>query len=351
MNRVVIIFSLCALFFSSCKKEDASETTVTADPSGMGAYVSNEGSFMNNNASVSYIAQNGSVLSDPYFDANNFPMGDVLQSIAFQGNRGFAVLNNSQRVTIFDRITFEHIGEIEGCDYPRHMLPLSSSKAYLTNGSMSGQVLIVDLNTLSISGSVNVGNGPERMTRSGDVVFVANSGGWLSDNTVSIINATNDAFLNSVTVGDRPIDMVTDATSDVWVLCAGVVLYDENWNITGHTAASLYRLAQDGTVEWSALIGNEGDHPDDLAVSPDGQTVYYNNNGIHSLSISAPDEPHSVMLSGAFHSLDVNPETGDLWLTSIPDFVTQSTVYRYSSGGALISSWQTGIGANGVWWR
>jgi hypothetical protein len=57
------------------------------------------------------------------------------------------------------------------------------------------------------------------------------------------------------------------------------------------------------------------------------------------------------MLSGAFHSLDVNPETGDLWLTSIPDFVTQSTVYRYSSGGALISSWQTGIGANGVWWR
>lgn len=324
---------------------------VPADPSGIGAYVSNEGSFMNNNASVSYISPAGSVLSDPYFDANNFPLGDVLQSLAFQGSRGFAVLNNSQRVTVFDRITFEHIGVIEGCDYPRYLLPVSSSKAYLTNGSMSGQLLIVDLNTLTISGSVNVGNGPERMTRSGEIVFVANSGGWLSDNTVSMINATNDSFLDAVTVGDRPIDLVTDATGDVWVLCAGVVLYDENWNVTGHTAASLYRLSSDGSVEWSALIGNEGDHPDDLAISPDGQMVYYHNNGVHSLAVSDPDQPHTTVLAGTFSSMDVHPETGEFWLTSIPDFVTPSTVYRYTASGVLKNSWTTGIGANGVWWR
>jgi len=293
------------------------------------------------------------VLSDPYFDVNNFPVGDVLQSLAFQGNRGFAVVNNSQRVTVFDRITFEHIGEIEGCDYPRFMLPVSSSKAFLTNGAMSGQVLIVDLNTLTVSGSVNVGNGPERMTRTGEIVFVANSGGWLSDNTVSLINASNDSFLDAVTVGDRPIDLVTDATGDVWVLCAGVVLYDENWNVTGHTVASLYRLSADGTVEWSAMIGNEGDHPDDLAISPDGQIVYYNNNGIHSLSVSDPDQPHSTVLNGTFYSLDVHPETGDLWLTSSPDFITPSpsTVFCYSSTGILKNSWSAGIGANGVWWR
>jgi YVTN family beta-propeller protein len=337
------------LVLASCKKEEGG-TLPDAAPGG--AYVSNEGSFMNSNASVSFIAHDGQVLEDPFYDRNETPLGDVLQSLMFAGNRGYAVLNNSQRVVVFDAESFAYIGAVEGTDYPRHMLAVDSQKAYLTNGSMNGQVLIVDLNSRSVSGSVAVGNGPEQLVRSGNHVYVANSGGWLEDASVSVLDITTDQVVTTVPVGDRPVDLVTDHSGNIWVLCAGRVIYDASWNITGHTPAMLYRISSaDHAVSWSAQVGETGDHPDDLAISPSGDQVYYNLNGIRRIEVSQPELPGQIVVGGDFHSLDVHPQSGEIWITSVPDFVSRSNVMRYAPSGEWVGTWQAGIGANGVYWR
>ncbi|MFN9800264.1 MAG: YncE family protein [Bacteroidota bacterium] len=349
MNTRILVLITGVLFFSSCRKEEPEAPA--ADSAGLGAYVSNEGSFMNSNASITYITPGGSSLQDPFLDRNGFPIGDVLQSLAFSGEKGFAVVNNSQRIIAFNRFTFAFEGEVDGLSYPRYMLPLDNGKAYVSNGSMDGELVILNLSDLSVAGSIPVGKGPERMAKSDDLVAVTNSGGWLSDQTVTLIHAPTDQVTATITVGDRPIDLVVDASGDFWVLCSGKALYDDSWNIIGHTDASLWRLSgADGHVEWTTQLGVNGDHPDDLAISPDGEMIYFNLAGIHALSAIQPESGYTVIIPGNFHSLDVHPANGEIWLTSVPDFVSSSEVLRYRPSGALITTYQSGIGSNGVWW-
>jgi len=345
-----ISFALIASLLFSCKK-DTPPDGQTVNPA-TGAYVTNEGSFLNVNASVSYISSSGNVLVDPYFDKNNVPLGDVLQSLLLQSNRGFAVLNNSSRIEVFNSADFSNIATVEGLDYPRSIIAVSDQKAYITSGAIDGTVFILDMTTYALTGAVAVGMGPEKMTISGDHVFVTNSGGFSEDHTVSVINSSLDAVVTTIDVGDRPVDAITDALGRVWVLSAGAIEYDDNWVEIGHTAAMLHCIdPTDFSIIWSAELGVLGNHPDDLAVSSDGTKVYFNLDGVRELNANSPTLPGEMIIPGAFSSLDVHPSNGEIWTTSISNFVSNSSVYRYSSSGVLKGTFEAGIGSNGVYWK
>ncbi|MCC6599095.1 MAG: hypothetical protein IT223_00300, partial [Crocinitomicaceae bacterium] len=86
------------LFLNACKKD---ESTPTPSPVGgylSGIYVANEGNFLSNNASVTFISDNGTVMEDPYFDVNGVSLGDVLLQFLPLDGKGYAVVNNSQKV-------------------------------------------------------------------------------------------------------------------------------------------------------------------------------------------------------------------------------------------------------------
>lgn len=345
----VFLLLLGMACITGCRKEK--DPAPAAGPAGPPTYVSNEGSFMNVNASLTYIDAEGQVYDDPFFEANGAPVGDVLQSLAFSGDRGYAVVNNSQKVVVFRTSDFSVAGEITGCDYPRHMVAYEG-RGYLTNGALDGQVLVADLSTNTLVNGIAVGRGPERLLVHDEKLFVANSGGWDEDHTVSVIALPSETLVASITVGDRPVDLVADANGLVWVLSAGRVLYDASWNVTGHTPAMLHAIdPNDHSVVTSLQVGGLGDHPDDLAVSPDGYHIYVNLEGIRRLDVAAPEWPGTLVISGSFNSVDVHPESGEIWTTSVPDFVSPSEVYRYSAEGVLKGSYAAGIGSNGVYWR
>lgn len=342
--------ALIALFFWACKKDNNDPNLPNV--SGAGAYVTNEGNFMNNNASISFISADGVVSEDPYFDRNGVPIGDVCTSLALRDGIGCAVLNNSQKLVVFDASTFAHARVIEGFSYPRHILMPESGTAYVTDGAFAGFVRVVNTTTGQIEQSIAVGNGPERMAISGGLLFVANSGGWTTDQTVSVIDMNTHNVVATVNVSDRPVALVTDASGMVWALCSGEVLYDEFWNVTGHTPARLHRIdPSDFSVSFSAVVGEEGDHPQSLSVSPDGQSLYYIIGGIRRLETTALVMPGELVVSGAFSSVNVHPQNGSLWTTSVSNFVSNSTISNYTTAGQLIRTFNTGIGANGVYWR
>jgi hypothetical protein len=54
------------------------------------------------------------------------------------------------------------------------------------------------------------------------------------------------------------------------------------------------------------------------------------------------------LLDGVHNTVDCDQSTGDLWLTSMPDFVSNSTVIKVSSSGSIISEYEAGIGAHSV---
>jgi YVTN family beta-propeller protein len=352
MKNKLLLCALVVLLFS-CKKND--QETNNTDSTGeflTGRYILNEGAFNQNNAGISYIDLSGELTNDLYLMRNNVELGDVLQSFTVIGNRGYAVLNNSQKIEVISLNNFKRVATISGLDYPRYMADGGNGKAYVSNGSMSGDLKVIDVASGNIESSIAVGNGPERLLVYGGFLYVCNSGGWLTDNRVSVIDLSDNSVVSEITVGDRPVDIVADNTGNIWVLCSGETLFDANWNVVGHTNATLCRISSSThEVTASEQIGIAGDHPSQLEINPAGTVLYYENNGVFALDLSTGEFPGDEIISDDRWSLNVDPVNGDIWCAAVPDFSGPSTMYQYNASGILQKSFVTGIGTNGVVFR
>lgn len=350
MKKFLFLFVISSLALVSCKKEEEEtmdDQTINIDYRS-GALVSNEGAFGSGNASVSWVSSSSAV-NELFENTNNLPLGDVLQSVAIHNDRAYAILNGSQKVEVVNLKDFTSRGTITGCDYPRYFLGIDADKAYLSNGSLAGEVLILDLNDLSIESSITVGGGPEKMVHNGSYVFVANSGGWGDDSTVSVIDPTTDEVVNTLNVGDRPTDLVVDANNEVWVICAGATEYDENWQIIAETPSYVAHLsaAGDEVIEMVQL-GETGDHLKHIAISDDGTELYFLLDGVRTMNIDNAILNENALISVSANSIDVDPNTGDLYLTTVPDFISNEEIMIYSNAGSLLRTVQVGIAPNGV---
>jgi YVTN family beta-propeller protein len=350
MRKQNLIFVVLLLFtFFSCKKED----NELPEKAKKGMLISNEGGFNKNNGSVSFFNTDSLEVINDYFKiVNKRPLGDVVQSVSVHNNKAYIVVNNSQKVEVVDIETFNSIATITGVSYPRYFLGIDNNKGYLTNGNMKGNVYVIDLNTYKITDSITVGNGPEYLLKTGDYVYVANSGGWIFDSTVSVIDVNTNKVTNTVKVGDCPVDMVVDKDNNVWVLCKGRVEYDWNtFSIINETPSKIVKInTLTKKVDKEILIGEVGDYynPYRIAIGKDLGTIYFTENGgVYSFNINADENSISKIISKNFYGLEVNPADGNIYGLFAPGFDVQGYLFRYNDKGALIDSFEVGIGPNG----
>lgn len=349
MKKLFYFLSVSILLFACKKDEESAPVQSVPEQTSFGFYVLNEGNFMANNASISYINASFEVSLDPYFDANGVSLGDVLQSFTTYENKGFAVLNNSNKIEVFDLATWENLATISGITYPRHILNGGNGKLYVTAGAMSGQVFVIDANSYTILGQINVGNGPERMTLRNNKLYVCNSGGWLEDNTVSVIDLTSNTVLTTIAVGDRPVDIDHDASGNVWVMCQGKTVWNNDFTqIIEETPGRLVAIdISSDEVVLNEVISAIGEHPSVLEIADNSNTVYYINNEVFQYNTLSGELPGTSVLNGNFNTLNIR-SNGELWLTSVSDFVNPSTVFRYSSSFELLNEFTVGMGTNAV---
>ncbi len=348
---MTLLLSAALVASTGCKKENEKEPEpepiVTS-----GMVVACEGSFNQNNASLHWIGDDGVERNNIFLEANGVSPGDVLQSYREFNGLGYLVMNNSQKVEVVNAENFESLGTITGCDYPRDVFILSQQKGYLTNGNTAGQVLIFNPTTRNIIGAIDVGNGPEQLTYNGQFVFVANSGGWASDNTVSVINPLNDQVVSTVTVGDRPVSVMNDYQNNIWVLCAGAIEYDENWNIVDESAARLMRIDGNAHVVTADLtLGEIGDHPSTMTMSPDQQSIYIVNESLLTFDINTANLSPGPVTNGSFSSIGVDAQTGNIYVASVPDYINEDEIFVYSSSGTLLKTIGTGIAPRSMVYR
>jgi YVTN family beta-propeller protein len=351
MRKQIIYFSFFTLLvLTGCKKKEQEITLLPDDRDyTTGTYVSNEGSFLSNNASISWIDADGAVTNDLFHLVNGVELGDVLTALLIEDGLLYAVLNNSQKIEVIDLASFSRTEVITDAslDYPRSILSVDSEKAYITNGSLNGNVLVLDKSTNSIQSQISVGNGPEGMVKNSNHVFVANSGGWGTDNTISIIDLLSDEVVETVSVGDRPSSVVVDSEGDVWVLCSGETQYDDDWNVVGHTLPGLYEIdVDDFSIKSTVEIGEEGDHPRSMSISPDGLTLYFINNELYSISTNGGTSA-AQMNPGPFGTVDCN-QSGEIWVTQIPDYITPGMIFELDQAGNTLNEFECGIAPNSV---
>jgi YVTN family beta-propeller protein len=321
-----------------------------------GVYIVNEGTFMASNGSISYFDPNAGQITNGVFEAANLrPAGDVVQSFAIVGDTtGYIVVNGSGKVEIVRLRDFKTTSAPIPVFYPRYFMQVSSNKGYLTAGSMQGLVYVVNLTTRTLADSVEVGYGPETMVRLEDKVFVANSGGWGADSTVSVLDVNTDQVSSVISVGKIPNDMALDKDNNLWVYCKGYATYspDPPYDLVSETDALIQKVdPSTGNILWQHSVGKAGDYtavPPKLAVSKDGSHIYYiRPDGVYDISTQNPVVPSTALIEGSYYGIEVNPTDGHIFLFE-GSFTGNGTMKVYDTFGLSIGQGTVGIAPNGA---
>ncbi|MCB0762254.1 MAG: hypothetical protein KDC12_12080 [Flavobacteriales bacterium] len=346
MKKTLLFLPLALALVNGCKKdEDVQQCEATANYN-EGALIVNQGAFQGNNGSITYVSDGGSATQQIFADANGIELGDVVQSLSIAGDLAYIVVNNSFKVEVVNRSTFERVATIADAalDYPRYTVDAHNGKTYLSNGAFGGKVFAIDQASHELLGSIDVGSGPEQMVYSNNYVFVANSGGWGMDSTVSVINTSTDEVVETIELSHRPVDLDVDGNGHVWVLCSGETLYDADWNVIGNTPAMVHQI--DGNtfeVMESIQFGLEGDHPVSMTINQANQSILVVAGGIHQLSISDLAAGWQQWAFDLFQTVDYDPFTQTVWAADVPTYTSSDMVHQLNTSGQIVESIEAGI--------
>jgi DNA-binding beta-propeller fold protein YncE len=331
-GRIILAACLFSLLItSSCDKDpEPDHSDFPRIIEGGGVFVINEGNFQSGNASLGYYdKQSGRMYNNLFFQANQAELGDILQSMVIHNGLAYLVVNNSGKIEVIDPFTCISQGKIDGLVSPRYLLPVSNTKAYVSN-LFGGQLNVIDLHANVISSSIPLTGWNEELTMlSGMVVSAGVDTGHLY-----FIDPATDQLTDSLWVGVAPASFATDAQGHLWVLCAG------DW--MSNTGAALVQISRHNFgVLHTHMLPEIGQTYTSLGISPDGTTLYMIGNGVYSWNLldRNPETEMLIPSSGRiFYGLSVDPVNGQIYVSDAVDFTQRGKVLIFDEEGREIGN-------------
>lgn len=341
-SNLLLCFAFLAIFTSSCSDENGDPQEPKGDYVN-GYFVTNEGPFQNGTGTITFVENGGPVSQNVYKNVNGEDLGNIVNSMYFADDKGYIVVNNSNKIVVVNRFTMEKEAVIDGDDIhnPRHFIA-SNGKGYISNwGDPSNTeddfITVVSLNDNSILATIPVGEGPERMLINSGNLFVCLQGGFGQNNKVVVINTDNDSVQEDLTVGDVPNSIVLDDNSDIWVLCQGKPSFTGD-----ETNGSLFKI-ESGSNTLSSFDFTTIQHPTLLNYESDD--LYYNLDGkVYRFGIDESDLPADAIegLDGYYYAMAIN--NGQLYATDAGDYASEGTLKVFNLvSGDLLQTISTGI--------
>lgn len=339
VKQILFSFLGATWLLSACgEKEDCCVLPPT-DGYAKGIFVVNEGPF-GGTGTISWFNPDTGETQDSLFEkANNGAvLGQFVQSLTFFNGKGYIVVNGANRVVVVDAKTFQFIDTIGGLFQPRFFLPIDNNTAYVSQwgaDGLTGSVAKIGLNTNSVLKTIPTGHGPEKMVRKGDRVYVANSGGYGVDSTLTEILISNDlSQILPLPYGKNPATLVWDsrASSDkVFYLCKGYFL--------------------DATPEGRLnYLGNSGfgapapAYADDLSLDPEtGEMYFIGSNTVYKALQFGTDFSTAPVLLRSVYGLGFDAEQDLLYCTDAKDFVSAGEVFIHKTDGTQLGSFRAGV--------
>ena len=145
MNKFksIALIALSGLFLQSCNNDDSPINNPEQGTYSKGVFVLNEGGMGSANADITYYNPNEKIsdtnpIQNIFKKANaGAQLGDVAQDFVFKGNKGYIVVNNSNKVEIVDNTSFKKVSTItENILNPRY-LAVTDKYIYVTNWGTS----------------------------------------------------------------------------------------------------------------------------------------------------------------------------------------------------------------------
>jgi DNA-binding beta-propeller fold protein YncE len=339
----LVAFSV-VLVFQGCSDDDGDKSASSVVT---GVLVANEGNFLAANGSVTYYnPEKDSVAQNIFRNAAGDFAGDVLQSITLDGERAYLVLNNSNTIEIANSTTFAREKTVAApiLDKPQYV-SIINGKAYisvwgpydadynLTNSS----IVVADAKTMTITDTIPTRPGVGELFYAGGYLF-ASINNFGAAHVISVIDPSTNEVIEDLGVTPGPSGMVLDANNRLWVICRGGYGTEDsyliNFDIKHFVQVQIHLDFQAGT---------------DLAVSPDGKTLYFTGgNNVYSMPVDSKEAPAAPLFTAEdvtdLYSFGVNPENGDFYVGDARSFSASGEVYVYASDGTAKTSFATGVG-------
>ncbi len=343
-NKWLIITLFSFLLLLSCETNPL-VPKVTPETKLQGAFIVNEGNFMQGNGSLSFYSfDDHSVQNHIFKSVNQRDLGDVVNSMTIVDTVGFIVVNNSNKIEVISTNTWKslHTIDLPAGSSPRHAA-YREGKIYVTN-LFSNSVNVIDAETFQTETSITVGANPEEIFIAGSNAFVANSG-FGNGHTVSVIDLATNQVTKTLNVGDNPSAFIQDADGDLHVLCVG------RWPAWGDTT-------DQGTnggifmIDPSALVVNDSlsvqGHPSELTF--DGaETGYFLNGGVlNSYSTKTNQLLSNGVVSGWFYSVEADPVSQQIFCLDAKDYAQEGSLRIFSFAGDSLETHTVGIIPGGV---
>ncbi|MEO9893440.1 DUF5074 domain-containing protein [Aurantibacter sp.] len=321
-----------------------------------GILVLHEGNFGAGNSSVSFISNDLTVTENGIFKSVNDvdSWGDTAQSITFNEDLAFIVVNNSQKIEVVNRFTYESVATIGGpteTDFlnPRYMT-IVNGKGYVTNwgdGSNPDDdfVSVVNLADYTVESPIPVAEGPEKIVSNDNTIYVAHKGGYNQNNIISVIDATTNAVSTTITVADRPNSIQFDADGNLWVLSGG----NPSW--TGiESAGQLDKISSVDNSITTTIAFSETEHPGALSVT-DGNLYYYLSGSVYKMDTTSTTLPATADITGlSFANMTV--ADGKLYGLDAKDYASNGSLEVYNlENNTLLSSIEISIIPTGVYFN
>lgn len=351
INKLVSTLAIVAIIFASCSKESV---VLPKGDYEAGILISGEGSGAGT-GSVSFISNDFEIVENLIYKKVNLgELGTFVQSMSFDDDRAFIVVDNQNTITAVDRYTFEKRGEITTDLFTPRFMTVAGNKGYVTNwGSTSDSkddfIAVVNLDLYTIESIIPVGNGPERIIERNGKLYVSHKGAFTTNNIVSVIDIDSKA-VQEITVKDNPDELFFNNLGQLVVLSSGRTIYDANWNVTGNTLGSIAMIDVASLEVSNELVFAEGEHPSLMVL--ENNIIYYNvGNNVYAINDTAVSLSNTSIIEaeGYFYGLEVE---GDALFTIDASFSDVSTLNVYSiASKTKTQTKEVAIGASKIYFN
>jgi len=334
-RKILKLCIFCSILLVSCRGDEivypTIPTEVTDDVQKGGLYVLCEGNMGSNKARLDYMnLETGMYYSNWYGSQNPTQvkeLGDVGNDVQQYGSRLYAVINCSHKVEVMD-LRARHISHIDipNCRY----MAFYGSKMYVSayvgsvaNPDLLGSVYEVDTATLAITREVKVGHQPDELCIMDDRLYVANSGGYLTDrydSTLSVIDINGFAELTKIHVGINPTRVRKDNKGRLWVCCQGN-----------------YKERKPELVVWDgyAIVQRIATPCSNISIC--GETVYVLDNGNRKLrafsTVDFTEQKTNINISTFENPYGLLATDEALYISDAKNYVSSGVLHCYSYNG------------------
>jgi hypothetical protein len=290
-----------------------------------------------------------------YANANQAPIGDVLQSISLQDSLAYLIINNSGLIKVVRRSDASLVANIGGFTTPRYLHLYQNGRKALVTELYDRQLFVLDLASNSIQKTIPVQGWTEQMAEVNGLIYIAErqrpnlapSDNYPVQRQILVFDPSTESITDSIPLSvDSSMYMpdgklVKDQLGHLWVS----TVYDT----AVASEAVILKINPSNQEVQRIAYAARGAVIRGLAYDQQEDIVYWLSGGdglnkvVQASSLMPFLSSTSVLGFTNWYSLGVDPQNGDLYLSDAIDYVQQGIVYRYDAQIQLRDSFRTGI--------